>query len=77
VPPGAAAGGVGIGSLGQLPAPVAEVVRASYGDATALVFLIATILSVVSVVTVALIREVPLRTRVGDDQVKVEAPVAR
>ncbi|MCO1660356.1 MFS transporter [Pseudonocardia sp. S2-4] len=67
VPGDAAAGGVGIGSLDRLPAPVAEIVRSSYGDATALVFLIAAVLSVVTVVTVALIREVPLRTGVGDE----------
>jgi EmrB/QacA subfamily drug resistance transporter len=75
VPAGAGAEGVGIGALDQLPAPVAEIVRSSYGDATALVFLIAAVLSVVSVVTTALIREVPLRTSVHDDH-PVEAPSA-
>ncbi|WP_308258006.1 MDR family MFS transporter [Pseudonocardia lacus] len=68
VPAGAADGGVGIGALDQLPAPIADVVRSSYGDATALIFLIAAVLSVVSVVTVALIKEVPLRTEVGDER---------
>jgi EmrB/QacA subfamily drug resistance transporter len=67
VPPGAGADGVGIGALDQLPPALADIVRVAYGDATALVFLIAAVLSVVSVVASALIREVPLRTRVGDD----------
>ncbi|GAA2016546.1 MFS transporter [Pseudokineococcus marinus] len=59
-------GGSGGGSLdiAALPAPVAEVVRASYGDATGRIFLIAAAVAVVTLVAVSLIREVPLRTTV-------------
>jgi EmrB/QacA subfamily drug resistance transporter len=66
VPAGSGVDDVSIGSLGQLPPELANIVRAAYGDATANIFLVAAILSVVTLVTVALIREVPLRTRVGD-----------
>jgi EmrB/QacA subfamily drug resistance transporter len=76
VPAGAGAGDVGIGSLAQLPPELAAIVRAAYGDATANIFLVAAILSVVTLVAVALIREVPLRTRVGDDPVEQAAAKA-
>ncbi|WP_424187311.1 MFS transporter [Actinokineospora sp. G85] len=55
----------GIGNLAQLPAPVAEVVRAAYGDATATVLLIAAALSVITVVSIMLIKEKPLLTASG------------
>ncbi len=44
----------------------AEAVRAAYGDGIALVFGIAAIASLVTLVAVLLIREVPLRTTVGN-----------
>ncbi|WP_366146560.1 MDR family MFS transporter [uncultured Pseudokineococcus sp.] len=50
--------------IGALPGPVQEVVRAAYGDATGRIFLIAAAVAVVTLVAVALIREVPLRTTV-------------
>jgi EmrB/QacA subfamily drug resistance transporter len=72
VPPGAATTGIGIGSLAQLPPELAIIVRAAYGDATARIFLIAAVLSVVTLVAVALIREVPLRTGVGEHATDAE-----
>lgn len=46
----------------SLPEPVAEVVRAAYGDATGTIFLVAAGIAVVSIITALLMREVPLRT---------------
>ncbi len=48
----------------DLPAPIAEVVRAAYGDGTALIFGIAAVMSVVALIAVLLIKEVPLRRTV-------------
>jgi EmrB/QacA subfamily drug resistance transporter len=64
----AASGEVGIGSLNQLPPLIAGIVRASYGDGTARIFLIAAILSVITLVAVLFIKEVPLRTASGLEQ---------
>ena len=58
------AGGSTSLDLTSLPAPVAEVVRAAYGDGTARIFLIAAGIAVFSVVAAAFIKEVPLRTTV-------------
>ena len=49
-------------NLTGLPEPVAEVVRASYGDATARIFLIAAVVGLISVIATVFIEEVPLRT---------------
>ena len=60
--------GLGAGSgtldLNAMPAPIRELTRASYGDATGRIFLIAAVVAVVSVLCVVAIREVPLRTTV-------------
>jgi EmrB/QacA subfamily drug resistance transporter len=59
--------GTGGGSLldvGNLPAPVAEVVRSAYGDATGTIFLVGACVAVLSLIASLLIREVPLRTTV-------------
>lgn len=45
-----------------LPAPVAALVRAAYGDATGHIFLISAAVALVGLVAVVFIREVPLRT---------------
>jgi hypothetical protein len=70
-PDAAAAAGSSSGTLNlkEMPAPVATIVRAAYGDATGHVFLIAAAVSVVALVAVLFIREVPLRTTVsmGDE----------
>jgi hypothetical protein len=60
----APSGGTGSLDLTSLPAPVAEVVRAAYGDGTARIFLIAAGIGVLSVIAAAFIKEVPLRTTV-------------
>jgi EmrB/QacA subfamily drug resistance transporter len=60
-----------------LPAPVAEVVRAAYGDGTARVFLIAAVVGVFSVIATAFIREVPLRTTVKLQPAEPAVPAAR
>jgi hypothetical protein len=62
---GSGAGNNGSLDLSQLPAPVVQVVRAAYGDATGALFLIAAGVAVVTLVAVLFIREVPLRTTVG------------
>jgi predicted MFS family arabinose efflux permease len=65
---GAGSGEVGIGSLNELPAFVADIVRGAYGDATARIFLVAGALAVVTLLAVVFIKEVPLRTLSGIQQ---------
>jgi EmrB/QacA subfamily drug resistance transporter len=71
--PAGGAGEAGIGNLNELSPAVAEIVRAAYGDATALVFLIAGALAVITVLAVLAIREVPLRTDTGMERERAEA----
>lgn len=56
-------GGSSGGSLdiGALPAPVAEIIRGSYGDATGRIFLIAAAAAVVALIAVAFLPNRPLR----------------
>jgi len=51
-------------NLKDMPAPVVNIVQSAYGDATGFVFMIAAVISVVSLATALLIKEVPLRTTV-------------
>ncbi|MDE9364083.1 MDR family MFS transporter [Luteipulveratus sp. YIM 133132] len=54
-----------------LPAPVAHVVRASYGDSTSVIFLIGAVAAAVTLVSVLAMKEVPLRQtirKVEDDE---------
>ena len=69
-------GGAGIGNLNELPPAVAGIVRSSYGDATALIFLIAGVLAIITLVAVLAIREVPLRTETGIERERAEAMAA-
>ena len=70
----APAGGSTSLDFSSLPAPVAEVVRAAYGDGTARIFLIAAVISVISVIAASFIKEVPLRTTIqGKDDELVAA----
>lgn len=62
--------GGGIEDLATASPAQAEAIRAAYGDGVALVFGIAAVASLLTLVAVLLIREVPLRTTVG----KVEDP---
>ena len=55
----------GTSDLSQLDDAAAAAVRAAYGDAIGRVFLIAAIGSILTLVAVAFIKEVPLRTTVG------------
>src|SRR6185369_10842047 len=48
--------------IGSLPAPVASIVRAAYGDATAHIFLISAAIGVVGILAVLLLPKVVLRT---------------
>jgi len=50
--------------LKDLPAPIAEVMRAAYGDATAGIFMISAIVAVVALIAVIFVKEVPLRKTV-------------
>jgi predicted MFS family arabinose efflux permease len=47
--------------IGALPGPVQEIIRASYGDATGRIFLIAAAAAVVALIAVALLPNRPLR----------------
>jgi MFS family permease len=64
----------GTSDLGQLDGAAAIAVRAAYGDAIGRVFLIAAIGSILTLVAVVFIKEVPLRTTVG--RTPEAAPVA-
>ena len=61
---GSGSGSGGSLDIAALPAPVQEVIRAAYGDATGRIFLVAAAVAVVTLVTVLMIREVPLRTTI-------------
>jgi len=50
--------------VSSLPGPIAQVVRAAYGDGMARIFLISAVVAVVSLVASIFITEVPLRTTV-------------
>ncbi len=56
-------GGSGSGNLDvkDMPAPVAAIVRAAFGDGTAMIFTIAAVIAVVALVSVLFIKEVALR----------------
>ena len=56
---------VGTGDLSGLDPAAAAAVRAAYGDAIGLVFLIAAVASLLTLAAVLFIQEVPLRTTVG------------
>ncbi len=58
------ASAAGLSDLATLPAAEAAALRAAYGDGIGLVFGIAAIASLISLVAVLLIKEVPLRTTV-------------
>lgn len=47
--------------LKDMPAPIAELVRAAYGDVTGHVFLVSAVLAVMGLIAVLFIEEVPLR----------------
>ncbi|MFR9805344.1 MFS transporter [Pseudonocardia sp. RS010] len=70
--PAGGSGEVGIGSLNELPAFVADIVRAAYGDGTATIFLVSACLAVVSLLAIVFIKEVPLRTQSGIEQQRTE-----
>lgn len=53
--------------LSALPAPIAEIVRASYGDATGRIFLIAAAACVVALIATALLPNKQLRTTIDID----------
>jgi EmrB/QacA subfamily drug resistance transporter len=71
--PAGGSGEVGIGSLNELAPAIATIVRVAYGDATALIFLIAGALAIVTLLAVLAIREVPLRTETGLERERAEA----
>ncbi|GAB4080822.1 MFS transporter [Modestobacter muralis] len=73
VPGAAAAAGsadVGLASLADAPAPLQELIRVSYGDATGRIFAVAAVLSLITIVAIAFIREVALRTESGDERMQ-------
>jgi hypothetical protein len=58
-------GGTGTLDLKHMPAPIAGIVRASYGDATGHIFLVSAVFAVVALLAVLFVKEVPLRTTVS------------
>ncbi|MHA7280590.1 MFS transporter [Arthrobacter sp. MDT2-2] len=71
-------GGAVGGSLDlvDLPAPIADIVRAAYGDSTALIFLITAVIAVLGLVCVLFIKETPLRRTVDFAQAAPAGPAA-
>ncbi|WP_184825550.1 DHA2 family efflux MFS transporter permease subunit [Jiangella mangrovi] len=64
--------------LSGLPGPVRVIVEHAYGDATALVFLIAGVIALIAFVAVLFMRETSLRTTVGDaEPAELEEVTAR
>lgn len=63
-PQGGSSSGGSLLDVNNLPAPVAEIVRTAYGDATGTIFAVAAGVAVISLVAALMIREVPLRTTV-------------
>lgn len=61
---GPSAGSGSLLDLDALPAPVVDIVRAAYGDATGHIFAIAAVVAVVSLVAALFIKEIPLRTTI-------------
>ena len=58
-------GGSGTLDLKNMPAAMVTIVRTAYGDATGTIFLVAAVVSVIALVAVLFIKEVPLRTTVS------------
>ncbi|BBE21793.1 MFS transporter [Arthrobacter sp. MN05-02] len=71
-------GGAAGGSLDlvDLPAPIADIVRAAYGDSTAMIFLITAVIAVLGLVCVLFIRETALRRTVDFAQAAPAGPAA-
>ncbi|GLY28322.1 MDR family MFS transporter [Kineosporia sp. NBRC 101731] len=65
IDPAAASSGGSTLDVKSLPAPVAEVVRAAYGDGTARIFLVAAVVGVVGLIATLFIEEVALRKTVS------------
>ncbi|WP_425569767.1 MFS transporter [Rhodococcus olei] len=64
--------GAGLSNLKDLPESISTIVRAAYGDATARVFLISGVLAMLSLVAIAFLKEVALRTHSGIEQLEAE-----
>jgi EmrB/QacA subfamily drug resistance transporter len=71
---GATSGGGGTMNLQALPAPLQEIVRAAYGDGTGTIFLIAAVISVITLISVIFLKEVPLRTTLDTEDLDADEP---
>ncbi len=71
-------GGAAGGSLDlvDLPGPIAEIVRAAYGDSTAVIFQITAVIAAIGLICVLLIKETPLRRTVDFAQAAPAGPAA-
>jgi MFS family permease len=58
-------GGTGTLDLKDMPGPIANIVRAAYGDGTGQIFLISAVFATVALLAVLFLKEVPLRTTVS------------
>jgi MFS family permease len=65
-------GDVGLADFADAPAPIRELIRVSYGDATGRIFLISAIVAVVAVAAILLIREIALSTQSGEERLREE-----
>lgn len=70
---GSSGGSVGLASLADAPPAIQGLIRLSYGDATGRIFLVAAVLSIIPLIAILLIREIPLRTQSGQEQLTEQA----
>lgn len=63
--------------LADMPAPIRDVIRAAYGDATSLIFTISAIIAVVALIAVLFIKERALRTTVELKEPVADAPLVQ
>lgn len=68
IPVDAMGGSGSLPDLATLPTPVREIIERAYGDGVAEIFLVAAPLGIVAIVSVLLLKEVPLGTRSGVTQ---------
>ena len=61
----ASSGGTSTLDVKDMPAPIASIVQTAYGDATGHIFLVAAAVSVVALVALLFVKEVPLRTTIA------------
>lgn len=68
-----AGGGATSLDVAAMPAPIADLVRASFGDVTGNVFKVSALLALLGTIAIVAIREVPLRTSIAHPETDADA----